>query len=187
MLYWIGRTLFYNLFKTVFRLKVTGRENIPEGGFIIAANHNSLIDPPLMGTSLSRGVYFMAKKELFEIPLLGKIISMTHAIPVDRRRPGADSVKEVLNILREGKIMMVLPEGTRKKSGKIKSGIGFLAHKSGALVVPARIVNNDKIKRLPGLEFNIKKPLRYPASYGEDGSKNDYRHFAEKVMERIYS
>jgi 1-acyl-sn-glycerol-3-phosphate acyltransferase len=156
----------------------------------------------------------MAKKELFRNPLFGKIISMTHAIPVDRRAPGAQSIKEAIKILKAGKTMMVLPEGTRKNTGKIKYGIGLLAHKSGMPLVPARIVNNDKIKSLirtgrtgrtgrpdrPGrtnrsgrlirpaqLKFKIKKPMYYPAEPGEPSSKKDYKLYAESVMEKIYN
>lgn len=128
----------------------------------------------------------MAKKELFEIPLFGKLISMTHAIPVNRRSPGAKSIQEAIDIVRSGKIMMILPEGTRKNTRRIKAGVGLLSHKTGRPVVPARIVNNDRIKNLPRLEFRIKEPIKFPVSPAGPAETGQYRDFARRVMEEIY-
>ena len=192
MLYWIGRTLFQIIFKTVFRLKVSGKENLPLCGFIIASNHNSLIDPPLVGASLERGVYFLAKKELFDIPIFGNIIKMTHAFPVDRNTPGADFFKKALKLLKSRKILLIFPEGTRKSiSGighsakKINRGVAMLAHKSGVPVVPSKIYNNKNLWGLPRLRYVIGHPIHFPLPPDKKASSNDYLKFSEIITDKI--
>lgn len=186
MLYWIGRTFFIIIFKLFFRLRIIGKNNIPKHGFIIASNHNSLIDPPLIGASIPRGVYFMAKKELFEIPILGSVIKKAHAFPVDRESPEPSSIKKAIYLLKEGKILLIFPEGTRKKVENINKGVSVLSHLSEKPVVPSRIVNNDKIKSLSQLIYIIGKPVEFPLSSSEKASPEIYDKFTDKIMKKIY-
>ncbi|MGM0440895.1 MAG: lysophospholipid acyltransferase family protein [Elusimicrobiota bacterium] len=186
MLYWIARTLAVILFKVFFRLKITGKDNIPPGGFIIASNHSSLIDPPLMGAVFSRGVYFMAKKELFEIPVFGKLIRMTHAFPVNRGRPGPETIKRALKLLNTGKILLIFPEGTRK-SRRARPGVSMLAHKTSVPVLPVRVINNARVNELAPLKVKIGQKLQFPRPPAGKVDTKEYRNFAGKVMERVYS
>ncbi|MBN2406129.1 MAG: 1-acyl-sn-glycerol-3-phosphate acyltransferase [Elusimicrobia bacterium] len=169
----------------MFRLKVTGRENLPAGGYIIASNHNSYFDPPLVGVCNVKGVYFMAKKELFYVPVLGTAIRKTHAFPVDRENPGPSSIKRAIGLLRSGKVLLIFPEGTRKSSHKIHSGVSMLSHKSGVPVVPSRIYNNDRMKSFARLKYVIGKPVYFPFLPGEKAPEGEYESFAEAVMSKI--
>ncbi|MFC2060916.1 lysophospholipid acyltransferase family protein [Elusimicrobiota bacterium] len=187
MIYWIGRTLYFIFFKLFFRFKVSGKENLPEGGFIVASNHNSLTDPPFIGCCIPRSVYFMAKKELFKIPFLGRIIRHTHAFPVDRHTPGPSTLKTALKLLQSGKIVLVFPRGTRKSRGKLYNGAAVLAHKSALPVVPARIYNNENIFKLMPLSCRFGEPVSFPVHCSEKASSEQYSEFTRLIMEKSES
>lgn len=188
MNYYLGRFLFRIIFKTLFRFKVIGKSNLPEGGFIIASNHNSLIDPPLVGSALKQPVYFMAKKELFRIPVFGTIISSTHAFPIDREYPVMSSIRKAINLLKSGKVLLVFPEGTRKlEAKKIRGGVALLAHKANVPVVPSRIYNNQNIVKLPTLKYVIGEPVKFMLKPNERASSRKYSQFSSLIMEKIRS
>jgi 1-acyl-sn-glycerol-3-phosphate acyltransferase len=144
VLYRVLRYLLAALVRLLFRLEVRGREWIPaSGGVMIVANHASLLDPPIVGVAAwPRALHFLAKAELFRIPLFGRLIRALNARPV--RRGGADpaALREGLRILAGGGALLVFPEGTRSRDGTLgegKAGAGLLALHSGAPVVPAYI------------------------------------------------
>lgn len=126
---------------------VKGRENIPpEKGVIIAANHISYLDPPLIGAVLPRRATFMARKGLFEMPVLSWIMKQT-AIPVDRKKTQPSTIKEAVRRLRKGEVVVLFPEGRRSETGELlegKRGIGMLVSLSGVPVVPALITGSDR-------------------------------------------
>ncbi len=126
---------------------VKGQENIPrEGGVIIAANHISYIDPPLLGAVLPRRAAFMARKGLFEIPLLKWFIKQT-SIPVDRQKTSPSTIKEAVRRLRNGEVIVLFPEGRRSETGEIleaKRGIGMIASLARVPIVPAFIKGSNK-------------------------------------------
>jgi len=128
-----------------FELK--GKENIPpEGGVLVAANHISYLDPPLVGSLLPRRATFMARKGLFDIPVLGWMISGA-AFPVDRERTRPSTIKETVRRLKGGELIVIFPEGRRSDSGELmdaKRGAGVIASLSRVPVVPALIVGSDK-------------------------------------------
>jgi 1-acyl-sn-glycerol-3-phosphate acyltransferase len=95
-------------------LEVTGTENIPKEGVIIASNHISYLDPPIIGSVTPRRSNFMAKKGLFDIPILGRMIKYA-AFPVDREKPRASTIKEAVKRIRDGRIVVVFPEGQRNE------------------------------------------------------------------------
>ncbi len=104
--------IIYFVFKLFFRAKVRGQKNLPEeGGVIIMSNHISLLDPPLIASVLDRPVHFMAKKELFENPILRLILYIADAFPVDRESTDIKAVKKALNILKNGEVLGLFPEG----------------------------------------------------------------------------
>ena len=186
MLYFLGKTISYLVYKTLYRLKIEGRENIPDNtGYIIASNHNSYADPPIIGASMKQPVYFMAKKELFAIPLFGWLISRLHAYPVDRNAPQPSSIKNTIKLLKEGKTILIFPEGTRKSNDRIHSGLAFLAHKAGVPVLPSRIFNNHDMHRFNKLRYKVGEPVRFHCEPGGKTGPDAYRKFAEYVMERI--
>ncbi|MDR1818604.1 MAG: 1-acyl-sn-glycerol-3-phosphate acyltransferase [Puniceicoccales bacterium] len=131
---------FANLFG---RLDVSGLANVPPGASIIACNHQSFLDPPLVGSSLPRETFFFARKTLFRNPVLGWILRTCNTIPVDRDG-GSDvaAFKRVFSILRGGRSLLMFPEGTRSRDGQLQeaqAGIGLIACKTRVPVVPVRV------------------------------------------------
>jgi 1-acyl-sn-glycerol-3-phosphate acyltransferase len=178
------------LMMAVWRLKVSGLEHVPaSGAVIIASNHISFIDPPLVGWAALpvRSLRYLAKMELFRIPLLGWFMRNVGCIPLDRGRADIGAVRTALDVLGRGRGLLVFPEGTRSKDGRPgrpRGGVGFLAGKSGAPVIPARVVNTDRLLRLAPLEVRFGEPLRFS---GDPADRGQCQAFAELVMERVFS
>ncbi|HET7578571.1 MAG TPA: lysophospholipid acyltransferase family protein [Bacillales bacterium] len=133
-------------FKLIHRLKVIGAENVPkEGGVLLCGNHINNLDPPLVGAASPRPVHFMAKAELFEVPILKSLLPKIHAFPVKRGAGDRQALRAGLKVLDDGKIMGLFPEGTRSKDGKLGkafSGAGFFALRSSAHIVPCAIMGS---------------------------------------------
>lgn len=146
MIYVICRGLLRLIYAVLFPLKIVGRDNVPkEGGVLLCANHISLLDPMTIGIKLKRQVRYMAKAELFEVPVLGWLVRQLGAFPVKRGGVSKESIKTSLNTLRSGHIMGIFPEGTRNSdSGVAKKGAASFALRSGAAVVPAAIIGSYK-------------------------------------------
>lgn len=124
--------------------RVFGRQYIPKtGGAVIASNHQSFLDPPLSGITLSRPLYFLARQELFESNrFFSFLIRSLNAIPLERRPFSSDAIRKTIKYLSDGKLFLVFPEGTRTFDGQIqpfKPGIIMLAQKAGVPVIPARV------------------------------------------------
>ena len=181
-------------FKTFHDFKVEGLENIPKtGALIIAGNHLSNADPPAVGgfAGLVRDSRFVAKKELFAIPLLGWFFRHSGYISVDRTRTIGDfgALKEVVHALEKGESVVMFPEGTRSKTGKPqkpKSGIGFLVYKTGAPVLPVKIEGTfgwpwvRKIRVKFGTVMHLQKEETLEP-------KAQYKDFAKQIMDSINS
>ncbi|MHA6530897.1 lysophospholipid acyltransferase family protein [Paenibacillus sp. BAC0078] len=146
MIYAICVGLLRLIYAVLFPLKIIGKENVPkEGGVLLCANHISLLDPMTIGIKLKRQVKYMAKAELFNVPVLGWLINKLGAFPVKRGGVSKESIKTALNTLRGGHVMGIFPEGTRNSdSGVAKKGAASFALRSGAAVVPAAIVGSYK-------------------------------------------
>ncbi|CAM4486371.1 lysophospholipid acyltransferase family protein [Paenibacillus typhae] len=146
MIYVICRGLLRLIYAILFPLKIVGRENVPkEGGVLLCANHISLLDPMTIGIKLKRQVKYMAKAELFGVPVLGWLIGKLGAFPVKRGGVSKESIKTALNTLRGGHVMGIFPEGTRNSdTGVAKKGAASFALRSGAAVVPAAIIGSYK-------------------------------------------
>lgn len=143
MLYiWIKAILRF-VYRLLFRLEVKGIEVIPkQGAVVLCANHISVLDPPAVGIMLNRSVHFMAKAELFQIPILGSIIRALKAFPVKRNAVGKETIRTAVSLLREGNIIGIFPEGTRNVDGVVaaKKGAALIALKSEATIIPVAIV-----------------------------------------------
>lgn len=151
ILYRLCRSVFRAIFSFVFRWQVIGREHIPkEGPVILCANHISLWDPPLLGSGIDRQVFFMAKEELFRIPVLSYFITKFGAFPVKRGAGDRAAIRSALKILEEGKIFGIFPEGSRSKTGEIgpgMPGVALFALKSDAQVIPVAIIGPYRLFR----------------------------------------
>lgn len=129
--------------QTFGTLEVVGWENLPAGGCVIASNHQSMIDPPLVAGALNRELYTFARKSLFNNPVFGRVIRSCNAIPVDRDG-GTDvaAFKKVFAVIKAGHGLILFPEGTRSPDGKLmeaKGGPGLIACRMKAPVVPVRV------------------------------------------------
>ena len=148
MLYTIAHVIISILAKLLFSLKVTGQENIPEnGGVIIASNHLSYLDIPIMACSIKRPVNFIGKRELFTVPLLGSLLRILGGLPIDREKIDRAALREIIKRLNAGSIIVIYPEGTRSLNGRLqpgKPGVGLFVRMSGKRVVPAAIQGTDK-------------------------------------------
>ena len=126
-----------------WNLRIRHANRVPRrGGVIIASNHQSFLDPPLVGSCLQREICYMARRTLFEIPVLGRLIRMSNAFPVDRESADIKSMKTAINLLRNGEALLVFPEGTRSEDGslgRLKPGIRILAARANVPVVPVLI------------------------------------------------
>lgn len=184
MLYRIFRFLFRCLFYSIFRLKVVGTENIPnDGAVILCANHISYLDPPIVGTPLVRKVHYMAKAELFRIPLLGWLIKQFGAFPVTRGGVSREAIRYSLKLLNEGRMMGIFPEGSRKNAGGMgKKGAASLALKSNATVIPVAIIGNYKIFQRMIMVYG--KPISL-TEFKEDTSSASLDKATEKIMTTI--
>ena len=179
--------------RAIFRIRVRGRDNIPsEGAVILASNHISYYDPPLVGSFVKREVHFMAKKELFRNRLFGKLISSLNAHPVNRQGFDKKALEMAGGLLKEGKLLIIFPEGTRAKEGRFlppRPGIGMIAVTSEAPVVPVYIHGANRLKDC----FLGKEKLAIiygePIPRGEiekfGREKEGYYGLAEEILRRI--
>ena len=169
MIYAIAKFILRFLFNIFLRLRVEGAENIPKDGpLVIASNHLSLLDPPVIGTAATRKVHFMAKQELF-VPILGDLYRILGAFPV--RRGGADraAIKHGIEILQSGQVLAIFPEGTRSKTGKLgkaEPGALMMASKAQATITPCCVIGTDYKRQgriWPKVTVRFGKPIPLPA------------------------
>ena len=148
-LYRLSRVFLRVLFRLYNRWEVTGRERVPpSGGVLLVANHTSYADPPIVGAACLRPVNFMAKAELFRIPVLAGFIRRTHAFPVRRGSADRAALRRAVRLLRAGKVLLVFPEGKRSSDGRLaelETGAAFIALSGQAQVVPMAIVGADGV------------------------------------------
>lgn len=146
MLYRFFRVLFRGYFTLVNRYEAVGAENIPQtGGVMLCANHISNWDPPLLGCGMERQVHFMAKAELFKVPVLKQVITAFGAFPVNRGAGDRQSLRTALKVLEDGHCMGLFPEGRRSRTGEMgegQTGVAFFAMRSDCAVVPVAIVGS---------------------------------------------
>lgn len=147
-LYSFAKTVVYAALKPIYRFEVIGIEKFPkEGGILLCANHIDALDPPVVGINAPRPVNFMAKEELFNIPILKNILPGVNAFPVKRGMSDRDALRMAIKLLKNGEVVGLFPEGTRSKDGKLGkgfSGAGFFALRGDANVVPCAIIGPYK-------------------------------------------
>ncbi|MDM5229374.1 lysophospholipid acyltransferase family protein [Cytobacillus sp. NJ13] len=174
-LYSFAKAAVYGVLKPIYRFEVIGKENFPaEGGALLCSNHIDNLDPPVVGINAPRPVYFMAKEELFKVPVLGKILPDLNAFPVKRGMSDREALRKGLGILKEGNVLGLFPEGTRSKTGQLGKGLagaGFFALRSEAHVVPCAIIGPykafSKLKVVYGKPIDMKELRERKASAEE--------------------
>jgi len=163
-----------------FDLKVTGQENVPsEGGVLLLVNHQSFLDPPCVGVQMKRQLSYLAKSELFDVPLFGKLIPKLNAFPVRQGAGDVGAVRETIKRLKEGHILAVFPEGSRTPDGEmlpLQSGFALVVRKAGVPIVPVAI--NGTFRAWPkGKIFCRPTPVRV-----KFGKPMDISHLKADVM-----
>ncbi len=194
--YWLGHRFFRELARGLFDYRVVGAEKLQfSGPAIIACNHVSFLDPPLVGIAFDEMIYSFARKTLFDHPLAAMILRSWQVLAVDRDKPDAASLKATIRLLREGNKVLMFPEGTRSYDGVPQSGeagVGLFIAKSKAPVLPVRLFGtyeayprNAKFLR-PAKVTLVIGDLWQPdlKSYTETG-KELYQVLADEVMHRI--
>lgn len=174
------------LARTVWRARVFGTDNVPRSGpLIVACNHLSYLDPPIMGCLCPRRISYMAKKELFAMPLLGPMIRALGAYPVDRQGSAMAAIRRSLSVLQAGGAVGIFPEGTRNRDGTVppQTGVALLASLARAPVVPACVRGTDRALRLAHVDVAFGPPLA-PAAEGK-ATREDLAKFTTAVMTAI--
>lgn len=163
MLYTIFRVFITCIFKIVFNLKFEGTENLPDnGGIVYACNHRSNADPVLVSLKVKKRCTYMAKEELFKNPFFGTLIRFFGAFPVVRGKGDMAVIDDSISKLRSGKNLVIFPEGTRSKDGKVgrgKTGVALIAAKSNTDVIPVGVVYDGKLKFRKRITVRYGKPI----------------------------
>ncbi len=166
--YWLGWSFFRAFYAIYLRHRAFNPERVPkQGAVILASNHASILDPPLVGIGLRRECTFLARETLFNFAPVGWLLRRWQAIPIDRDGSGAAGMKRILAALEKGRAVILFPEGTRTRDGQlqsVRSGIGLLAIKSEAPVVPVRVWGTFEAM---GRGVHFPKPKRVMVKYGE--------------------
>jgi 1-acyl-sn-glycerol-3-phosphate acyltransferase len=195
VLYGLLKPIAVGLMRVGFGLEVRGREHVPMvGPALFVSNHVSVLDPPFIGGAAPRELFFLAKEELFDVPLFGRLIRALNARPV--RRDGSDgrALKTALKLLGENRAILLFPEGTRGVEGRLgegKPGAGMLAVLSGAPVVPVHVSGTARglppgraLPRPARVRVTFGPPLVFK-SVGDERRKERYREATEEMMRAI--
>ena len=170
----------------IFRIEILGEENIPKDGpCMVCLNHISAWDPPVVVLSFKRRVRFMAKHELFKIPVVSWVLKAMDTIPLKRGASDIAAFKAALGALKNGEVLGIFPTGTReriKKDAPVKSGAALIASKSGAPVVPVYI--KADYKPFSKIKIVVGKPMVFECTE-KHASQDELAQFASKIYSEI--
>lgn len=194
--YWLGYHLSRLIGRLFFRLRIIHRERmIQTGPVILAMNHQSYLDPPLAGITCDRAIYFLARRTLMHVPVLGWLLPKLNVIPVNQEGIDRSALKALIRVLKSGNAALVFPEGARTLDGDLQPaqpGLGLVIAKTLAPVVPMRIFGAHEA--LPrgggGLHFVpitivVGEPIFFTAADLESPGKDLYGRLSERVMDAI--
>ena len=178
--------------RAIFRLKVEGSENLIHGrGCLLCANHTGLLDVIVIAVGMDRPVRFMAKKELFKIPLLSQLITALGAYPVDRSGADASAIRKTIGMIDNGELVGIFPQGTRHpgvdpRTTEVKTGAGLITYRAKCDVIPVYI----KTKKNRTLLFRkttviYGEPIKYEDFGFTEGGTKEYKAASEKIFDNI--
>ena len=194
--YWMGYHLSRLAGRIFFRFRVIHRERmIQSGPVILAMNHQSYLDPPLAGTTCDRAIYFLARRTLLDVPLLGWVLPKLNVIPVNQEGVDRSAIKAVIRVLQAGNGVLVFPEGSRTPDGTLQPaepGMGLVIAKTLAPVVPLRIFgarealprSGGRLRFVP-ITVVIGEPIFFSAADIQPGGKDLYARLSDRVMKAI--
>ena len=193
--YWLGYHLSRLVGRLFFRLRVIHPERMLQNGpVILAMNHQSYLDPPLAGTTCDRAIYFLARRTLLDVPLLGRLLPRLNVIPVNQEGIDRSALKSLIRVLKAGNAALVFPEGSRTADGNLQPGepgLGLIIAKTLAPVVPMRIFGaHEALPRGGGLHFApitivIGDPIFFTAADLSRAGKDLYKRLSQDVMDAI--
>jgi 1-acyl-sn-glycerol-3-phosphate acyltransferase len=193
--YWLGYHLSRIVGRLFFRLRVVHRERMLQSGpVILAMNHQSYLDPPLAGSTCDRAVYFLARRTLLDVPLLGWLLPKLNVIPVNQEGIDRSALKALIRVLQAGNGVLVFPEGSRTVDGSLQPaepGLGLVIAKTLAPVVPMRIFGaHEALPRGGGLHLVpitivIGEPILFSAADLNPPGKDLYKRLSQRVMDAI--
>ena len=188
--YYLMKGLAKIVFPLMFKIKYVGQENLPQnGGYIIACNHQSALDPAIICAGVKRPIHFMAKQELFEKSVLGFMCKHCNSFPVRRGEGDMSAINYSAEIINKGWILGIFPEGTRSKDFKPargKSGIALIAKMTGADVLPVSIYTSDEFKKGTRLTVRFGKVIKNEEfCFAQEHSPRELRNASKRVMEDI--
>jgi len=200
--YRLGWIAFRSLFATYFRWQYFNPERVPSSGpAILACNHASFLDPPLVGSPLHRPLNYLARDTLFRFPGIGALLRSWSVVPVDRDGGGAAGLRKILEVVASGRAVIIFPEGTRTRDGQLqpaRSGVGLIVVKADAPVVPVRVFGTfaayGRTSRLPRprpVAVKYGKPLGFDTLRAEAKCcakarlKEIYQEIADEIMRAI--
>jgi len=194
--YWFCYNLIKLVGRTFFRLRVVHRERmINHGPVIMASNHESYLDPPLVGSVADRAIFFLARKSLLAGPFFGWLLPKLNVIPVDQEGNDRSALKALIRILRAGEGTLVFPEGERTQDGRLRPalpGLGFVIAKTLAPVVPMRIFGareawprgSSRVRFRP-ITVVVGEPIYFTAADLQPLGKEVYLRLSQRVMDAI--
>ena len=192
----VSKLFVLPIYKFLLRGHLIGKENIPQkDSFIMVSNHGSLLDPPFLGHALRRNISFMAKAELFKIPLLGFIIKACGAYPVKRGIVDKNTIKTACKKLSNDNCIGIFIDGTRQKNGRVnkpKQGAALLAFKNQKLLLPVAIVNSHRLIRFKffiplfsKIVIKVGEPVQPPQSSSKDDLNSVTIYLQDKINNLI--
>ena len=194
--YWVGYHLSRLAGRLLFQFRVIHRERMIQGGpVILAMNHQIYLDPPLAGITCDRAIYFLARRTLLDVPLLGWVLPKVNVIPVNQEGVDRSAIKTLIRLLQAGNGVLVFPEGSRTLDGNLQPaepGLGLVIAKTLAPVVPMRIFGAREalprggggLRRVP-ITIVIGEPLVFTAADVEQPGKSLYAGLSDRVMKAI--
>lgn len=192
ILYKVVLFLVFWYFKLIYRNKIYGAEHFYKGAALLAANHTSFYDPPLLSISTPYEVHFLARQTLFKPFLFGRLIKRLNAHPVSGKAQDVTVFKTVVRLMKEGKKVIIFPEGTRSRDGKLKAikpGVAMLVARTGAAVIPVYLHGTFAIwpesKKFPKFSGRTACVFGTPLHFSVDSSR-DAKEQQEAISEKIH-
>jgi len=176
------------------RIRIEGRENVPEGGCLIVSNHVSLMDPTTVAWGVGGEIYYLGRKTLFKPPFWSWFLPICNVLPIDRGGRDVSGLRNIIKLLKSGRSVLLFPEGTRSPDGTLQPaepGAGLVAIKAGVPILPARVFGtfeslsrHTKFLRFHPIRVVIGKPYLPTLPEGQK-DKEAYQRVAEEMMEKI--
>jgi 1-acyl-sn-glycerol-3-phosphate acyltransferase len=196
VVYWFLWIVFRLAARLLFRYRVVGADRIPkQGGLLVAANHASYLDIPMLGCGMWRRAAFLGRQDLFPIPGFRRVVRWLGWIPIRHDRLSREGFRRAIDLIKDGKVVVIYPEGGRSLDGKLrpgKQGIGVLVAETGCRVLPAYIGGTfealppqAKMIRPRPITITFGTPLQFSSEASRQSTKDFYRMVSRTVMKRI--